>query len=100
MGIMPGGKEGGKERSRRGRSKAPPAALAAPLSLCEKALRISLACAHTRERGEGGGRAARVCAISSMQCGLPGFSDGLSFPLSPLLHSGPDKCLDSISPAL
>ena len=100
MGIMPGRKEGGKERSRRGRSKAPPAAIAAPLSLCEKALRISLACAHTREARAGGGRTARVCAISSMQCGLPGFSDGLSFPLFPLLHSGPDKCLDSISPAL
>ena len=54
-----------------------------PLSLCEKALRISLACAHTREARAGGGRTARVCAISSMQCGLPGFSDGLSFPLSP-----------------
>ena len=59
MGIMPGRKEGGKERSRRGRSKAPPAAIAAPLSLCEKALRISLACAHTRETRAADGR--HVC---------------------------------------
>ena len=84
-----GRKEGGIEAEEGVQKPRLPPSLAAPLSLCEKALRISLACAHTREA-----RAARVCAISSMQCGLPGFSDGLSFPLFPLLR------LDSISPVL
>ena len=80
MGIMPGRKEGGREAEEGvQKPRLPPS----PLSLCEKALRISLACAHTREARAADGRAARVCAISSMQCGLPGFSDGLSFPLSP-----------------
>ena len=84
MGIMPGRKEGGKEGRREAEEGVQkPRLQPSPLSLCEKALRISLACAHTREARAGGGRTARVCAISSMQCGLPGFSDGLSLPLSP-----------------
>ena len=84
MGIMQAGREGGRQaeegiqkpRRRRVRHSPP------PLSLCEKALRISLACVHTRTAVAAA--RAHVCAISSMQCGLPGFPDGpLSSPLSP-----------------
>ena len=79
MGIMQAGREGGRQaeegiqKPRRRVRHSPP-----PLSLCEKALRISLACVHTRTAVAAA--RAHVCAISSMQCGLPGFSDG---PLSP-----------------
>ena len=84
MGIMQAGREGGRQaeegiqkpRRRRVRHSPP------PLSLCEKALRISLACVHTRTAVAAA--RAHVCAISCMQCGLPGFPDGpLSSPLSP-----------------
>ena len=49
------GKEGRREAEEGVQKPRLAAALAAPLSLCEKALRISLACAHTREAARAAG---------------------------------------------
>ena len=76
MGIMPGRKEGGREAEEGvQKPRLPPS----PLSLCEKALRISLACAHTREARAAGGR--HVC-VPFLACNAD-FRDFLTGSPSP-----------------